>query len=263
MKDIFFLSGLPRSGSTLLGSILAQNPAFHVTPTSPLLDLLCYTNESFNKLDEKYTYDSKIISSNVYKGIVKSFYENIKNDYIIDKHRGHPRNVTSLKMFVSPEPKIICTVRPIAEVICSYIKLIMKNNDQKNFVDETLMRKNLGLSVENRAKCLWEDYVSDPYNSMVYGLRNYKKNLLMVEYDEIINCPDKVLDLIYDFLGLEKYNYHKFKDIKNSCAEEKDAAWGLNNLHNIRPDLEKQSTPPEMILGSFLTNYYNQFNLIW
>lgn len=263
MKDIFFLSGLPRSGSTLLGSILAQNPAFHVTPTSPLLDLLCYTNESFNRLNERYTYDSKIISSNVYKGIVKSFYENIKNDFIIDKHRGHPRNVTSLKMFVTPEPKIICTVRPVAEVITSYIKLIMVNKNEKNFVDENLLRKNLGLSVENRAKCLWEDYVSDPYNSMIYGLRNHRKNLIIVEYDKITNNPVEVLNSIYDFLGLKRYDNHKFKNIKNSCAEEKDAAWGLSNLHNIRPDLEKQSTAPESVLGSFLTNYYNQFNLVW
>jgi len=92
MKDIFFLSGLPRSGSTLLGSILGQNPDFYVTPTSPLLDLLCFTNESFNKLENRYTFDIKIISENVYKGLVKSFYAHVKQPFIIDKHRGHPRN---------------------------------------------------------------------------------------------------------------------------------------------------------------------------
>ena len=75
MKDIFFLSGLPRSGSTLLGSILGQNPSFFVTPTSPLLDLLCFTNEAFNKLEKRYTFDVKVSSENVYTGIVKNFYQ--------------------------------------------------------------------------------------------------------------------------------------------------------------------------------------------
>jgi sulfotransferase len=34
MKKIHFINGMPRSGSTLLCNILAQNPKFHVTPTS-------------------------------------------------------------------------------------------------------------------------------------------------------------------------------------------------------------------------------------
>ena len=55
-KKIFFLAGLPRSGSTVLGSILSQHPEIAVTPTSPLLDLLCYTNQAFNEVKQKYTY---------------------------------------------------------------------------------------------------------------------------------------------------------------------------------------------------------------
>ena len=52
-KTIFYLSGLPRSGSTLLGSLIGQRPDFTVTPTSPFLDLLCYTDEAFAKEIEK------------------------------------------------------------------------------------------------------------------------------------------------------------------------------------------------------------------
>ncbi|MEH1864722.1 MAG: hypothetical protein V7K69_06870 [Nostoc sp.] len=31
-----FISGLPRSGSTLLGALLRQNPWFHASMTSPV-----------------------------------------------------------------------------------------------------------------------------------------------------------------------------------------------------------------------------------
>lgn len=69
MKQLYFLAGLPRTLSTGLGSLLSQNPSITVTPTSPMLDLLCYTNEAFEKLNEKYTYDYKTVSANIYKGI--------------------------------------------------------------------------------------------------------------------------------------------------------------------------------------------------
>ena len=40
MKKIFFNSSLPRSGSTLLQNLIAQNPEFYCTPTSGLGDLI-------------------------------------------------------------------------------------------------------------------------------------------------------------------------------------------------------------------------------
>ena len=39
-KEIFFINGMPRSGSTLLCNILAQNPEFHTTPTSGLSEIV-------------------------------------------------------------------------------------------------------------------------------------------------------------------------------------------------------------------------------
>ena len=54
-----------------------------------------------------------------------------------------------------------------------------------------------------------------------------------------------------------------YDNIHNFCAEEKDAAWGLENLHLIRKSLGKTSTPPEEVLGAYLTDYYNKFNLVY
>lgn len=263
MKTIFFLSGLPRSGSTLLGSIIGQNPDFHVTPTSPLLDLLCFTNQNFNLLDQKYTYDKDVVSANVYKGIIESFYKHIDKKYILDKHRGHPRNLVPLKRFVADEPKIICTVRPVSEIIASYIKLIEKNKQSDNFIDNHLKSKKIPINIGNRAKCLWEEYIISPYESMKFGLKNYRDNLHIVEYENLVNKPDIVLKEIYDFLGLPHHLGHLYENIHNFCAEEKDAAWGLENLHLIRTILKKTSTPPDEILGPYLTEHYNQFNLVY
>lgn len=263
MKQLYFLSGLPRSLSTGLGAILSQHPDITVTPTSPMLDLLCYNNEAFEKLNEKYTYDYKTVSANIYKGIVENFYEHFDTPIVIDKHRGHPRNVNPLKMFVLPDPKIICTVRPIPDVIASYIKLIEKNKQPNNFVDNDLRNKNIHINTANRAKVLWENYISDPYQSMVFGIKNHRSHLHIVEYDALVSNPHESLKGIYNFLNIDPYDRHQFSNIHNTCAEDKDAAWGLENLHKIRQKLEKQSTPPEEILGPFLTDYYSQFNLVY
>ena len=49
---IAFQASLPRSDSTLLSNIIGQNPAFHVTPTSGLLDLLYVARAQFSNGEE-------------------------------------------------------------------------------------------------------------------------------------------------------------------------------------------------------------------
>jgi len=257
MKKVHFLSGLPRSGSTLLGSLLAQNPSLHVTPTSPVLDLLCATNDTFLKLKQKYTYNYEI-DGEIYRAIISTFYNQFKEPIIIDKHRGWPRNMVPAHMFVAPEPRFICTLRPISEVITSYIVLMDRNED--NFVDTHLKSKRIPITTENRAKCLWEEYVSDPYESFKFGVTNYKDYVHLVNYDDLVSDPDNILDGIYTFLGLDVIK-HDFGDIKNACSEEKDEAWGLRDLHTIRPVLNKISVHPHKILGPYLSSYYDQFNI--
>jgi len=39
MEKLHFISGLPRSGSTMLSSILKQNPRFTASMTDPVLDM--------------------------------------------------------------------------------------------------------------------------------------------------------------------------------------------------------------------------------
>ena len=261
VQQIFFLSGLPRSGSTLLGSLIGQNPDFTVTPTSPILDLLCGMNACLDMANKTYTFDYKKKSSFIYSGMIRSWYSDIESKYVLDKHRGYPKNIIPLRMFFTPNPKIICTNRPVADVISSYLTLIEKNKDPNNFVDIELKKANISINTANRAKLLWENFISDPYNSMLHGIKNCRENLIVCEYDELVKNPEVVLANIYKFLDIENYKNHKFQDIHNYCAEEKDAAWGLKNLHDIRQVLKKTSKPAKEVLGAYLELHYNQFNL--
>jgi sulfotransferase len=259
-KFLLFLSGLPRSGSTLLGSILSQHPEIHVTPTSPLSDLLCLIDENFSKLDVQYTYNKSDIVSNTYSSILNNFYNHIEKRYVIDKHRAWPRNVNSLKAFLGKEPKILCTNRRISEIISSYINLIEKNNQANNFVDQHLISIGKEINTDNRVECLWEYYISDPYKSTVFGLTHFKNNIHLINYNDLIDNPENEIEKIYKFLEITPHK-HDFKNILNTCAEEKDSAWGLENLHIIRSKLGRTNRPPEEVIGIENTILYDKFNL--
>jgi len=49
---IHFISGLPRSGSTLLANLLAQNPRYHSTATSGILEILFQVRNNWDKVAE-------------------------------------------------------------------------------------------------------------------------------------------------------------------------------------------------------------------
>lgn len=257
-KDIYFLSGLPRTGSTLLGSILSQNPDIHVTPTSPLYSLLVNTNEHFNLLNLQYTFDHEAVSKRVYHAMIEAFYADIKEPIIFDKHRGWPKNVPAIEEYLNPKARIIATVRPIAEIITSY--LVLADKDPNNFIDRDLKEQGKICTNEERAILLWEKYIAQSYEPLKFGLEKNRNNILLIEYRDIVFKPEQTLEKIYNFCGVDSFP-HIFESIENTCAEAKDDAWGLKNLHTIRPTLGIESANPFAYLSKEKVEYFNQFNI--
>ena len=79
-----------------------------------------------------------------------------------------------------------------------------------------------------------------------YG--EHAKSLLLVEYELLAKVPDKVLRLVYDFLG-EPWFEHDLERIEYD-APEFDEALGLKGLHKVRPrvSLEPRRSilPPDL-----------------
>ena len=79
-----------------------------------------------------------------------------------------------------------------------------------------------------------------------YG--EHAESLLVIDYDLLARAPDKVLPLIYQFLGEEPYP-HDFTHVHYD-APEFDAALGLHGLHKVRPEvkIEERATilPPDL-----------------
>lgn len=258
-KRIHFLAGLPRSGSTLLGSILNKHNQIHVTPTSPNLDFICKTEVTISSLTGQYTFDKDAVLHNVTQAIFDSIYNHLQKPIIFDKHRGWPRNLGVAQSFVENELIGIMTHRPIPEVIVSYLKLI--NKDPGNFIDAHLRRDLKPINTRNRADYLWRFYISDPYESCLIGLERYKDKILPVSYDEITTNTEATLLKIEQFFEIQGVADLNLSTISNTCAEDKDEAWGLKDLHNIRPTIAKTSDNAMAVLGEELFNYYSKFDL--
>ena len=48
MKKFYFMAGLPRAGSTLLSTLLNQNPRLYSGPSSPVLGAMYVTHDNFH-----------------------------------------------------------------------------------------------------------------------------------------------------------------------------------------------------------------------
>lgn len=257
-ERIHFLAGLPRSGSTLLGSLLAQNEAVHVTPTSPLYPLLVHANEQLNLLDTQYTFDKLAVGNRLYRSLVEAVHADAPRPIVIDKHRGWPKHVEAIREFVDPSPRIVATVRPIAEVLTSY--LVLADQDPANFIDAHLKRLGAKVTNEARADLLWREYLKVPYEALQAGLQSHRDCILLVEYRELAWEPLKALARVAEWLDLPAWK-PDVERVANYCAEDKDAAWGLRGLHDIRPRVSPASRHPLAYLPQTALDYFARFDV--
>jgi sulfotransferase len=253
-KEINFFASLPRSGSTLLASIMNQHPDIHASGTSALLELLLSQSNAINANRNLYEIgaDQEI---NIYNGTVESYYKHINKRFIFDKHRMWP-NMRNPLLKMGLSPKFIVTIRPLSEIITSYITLINKNPHESNNIDNIILKKGGKINLDNRVETIWKDYVEIPYNILKTALTEKYDNIYFFQYNEIVNNPKQVMDDICNKLSIDKYDKYDFNNIQNT-QHEKDNGWGIKDLHKIRPQLKRESESPKIILGE---NYVNHFN---
>jgi len=75
MKEYYFISGLPRSGSTLLSGILKQNPEFCADITSPVSGIIQSTINGITGSENNHNVNEerrKSISLQSLMGIIHS-----------------------------------------------------------------------------------------------------------------------------------------------------------------------------------------------
>jgi len=241
-KTLHFLSGVPRSGSTVLAAILNQNPMTHVSTTSALgaaLDGLA-TAWHQNKLLVDNDPERKKLAHTM-RGVIDAFYDETDKPVIIDKARNWPIPVImqAMSQVLGRKMKIIATVRSIPDCMASFVRVAKPEN-----LDEFLTSGSLAAHLKGSYMTLQGGYAYDP------------ECFLFVEYEDLLANPQAELERIHAFLDLPHFEYD-FQNIDGSTVKEDDEnLHGTSGLHDIKPVLERQHNDSPRDL---LKHHYPQF----
>ena len=256
-KKYYFMSGLPRSGSTLLSAILNQNPRFHSGPSSPVVGLMLMLEKQLAQDELFLAYPKRQQAGELVANVIKHYYSDVSSDkqVIFDKNRSWVNRVHYISGYFGVEPKILCPVRNVDEILASFIAMHRRNpyevNGRVNFIDEMLIKSNIPLTDDNRCQFIASPngILGQSYNGIRQALmEGHQKSLHFIEYDDLINKPEETMRKVYEFLG-EPYFDHKFEDIVNIHKENDGVVYGLADMHDVRDKLEKTSIDPKEILS--------------
>ena len=261
--DYFMMAGLPRSGSTLLRSILNQNPSLHSGPISPSVELLYYTDKYFQSSEMLLASPQPESCFNVLSNMMDLFYEPILKkegkSKVVEFNRAIPNNIERFRTYIKEDVKIVCPVRSIPEILASFISLIHRNSDKVSFVDQYLIDNKIEVNDDTRCDYLMSDYgivgqalfaMSRPY------LRGEENLLKIVEYDDLVERTDEVMGEVYDFWGLERWS-HSYENLENKYPENDVFQYNLDGMHTVAKTIKKRSKPPEEVLSKEIIEKYS------
>ncbi len=259
-KTLNFISGLPRSGSTLLTNILKQNPLIHGESVSSLASLTASLNASWSLLEANKEYINNDAKFGVLNGILNGYYSHIDKPIIFDKDRGWVPLIGIIEAITQKPTKMVICVRNPAEILTSFERL---RKDNPLFVTDVDLRLKEGSNIASRAY-----YYAGPDGPMGISHRNIKDAIVMgyldrflfVDYNRFCNSPKSQTKRIYEFFGMPFFE-HDFNNIIQT-EHYSDIAIGLPNLHKIKPTLEKTTINCVEYLGLELYDQYNR-EIFW
>jgi sulfotransferase len=227
-----FISGLPRSGSTLLSALLLQNPRFHAGMTSPVGALFSGMLNQFSAGSEFGAVITREQRQRLSRGLFETFYaDQSEKEVVFDTNRLWCAKLPAL-LDLFPDAKIIACVRNVAWIMDSLERLYRANpyENTKLFADDnernTVTSRVETLAQRNRLVGFAWEALKEAY----YG--EQAKSMLVIEYDLLTQSPEQVLRLVYDFIG-ELWFEHDFENVEYD-APEFDQALGLSGLHRVR-----------------------------
>lgn len=226
IKTLHFLSGIPRSGSTVLAAILNQNPATHVSTTSGLvfaLDGLANTWHSSGLLNENDPDRRKLAQT--MRGMIDAFYEDVDKPVIIDKGRGWPIPVimSAMTQVLGAKPKIIATVRSVPDCMASFVRVVKPDD-----LDEFMASGQLA------------NHLKAAYISLQNGYQYDPECFLFVEYEDLLRNPKAQLARIHEFLELPPFDYDLEHIDGSTVSEDDEQLHGYSGMHDVKPVLEAQ-----------------------
>ena len=234
MKKYHFISGLPRSGSTLLTSILNQNTKFNSNISNPLARFVraIITESHAGPGYHLQCPENKRIE--LIQNLIRTYHDHIDAEVCFNTNRGWTALAHILEKAV-PDAKIICCVRDIRWVLDSFERLFKANP----FILSKMYSEQEVESVYSRANAsmMPGHTVRFAYDCLKEAMTGPQKHLLMlVDYEQLTKNPEQTMKALYAFIN-EPYFQHDFDNVEASY-DEYDLEAGMIGLHKIRKEVK-------------------------
>jgi sulfotransferase len=246
MTAIHFVSGLPRSGSTLLAALLRQNPRFDAGMSGPLAGLFGALLSEMSARNEYSIFIDDAKRERILHGLFDNYYADRTAEVIFDTNRFWCAWMPAIARLF-PEAKIIACVRELPWVIDSIERLVQRNV----FSPSSIFNYSAGGTVYTRANGVVgpEGMVGAPYDALKqasYGAQ--RERLLLVQYETLTTDPAKTMHAIYGFIGEPGFE-HDFNHVDYDVTDFDERA-GTPGLHTVRATVsaEPRATvlPPDL-----------------
>ena len=253
-KTYHFITGLPRSGSTLLSSILRQNPKFHASITDPLATMtkgVIETSQDGPGMKSEVPVQRR---KNIVKALFEGYYQDVDKEVIFNTNRAWTLLTPQIKDLY-PDSRMIVCVRDIKWILDSF-EVAHRNNP----LSTNTVTGNLSGTVYSRADDLMDEknIVGFPYLGIKQAITSNEKTMLMlVEYDQLCKTPKEIMTAIYSFIN-EPYFEHDFDNVEASW-EEYDSEIGIK-LHDVKKQVKY--TPRQSILPPDIQHKYSNME-VW
>jgi len=225
--EIVLLSGLPRTGSTLLQNILVQNPRIQADGYSALCQVMWDAKVSCeHNAVQLLTGVGKDVSfrDGLLKNIPGIYYPSSTGKIVFDKGRTwvNEPNIAMARQYIAKDIKAVVLVRPIEEIVASFARVAAENG--AGFSYEGLLSRD-------------SEFLREVHATSI-ALNSDDPSFLFVSYDDIVADTANTLGRIYRHIGADRF-IHNTQRVKQTVFED-DARNNLQDLHTIRPKIAKR-----------------------
>jgi sulfotransferase len=242
---LHFISGLPRSGSTLLAGLLRQNPRFHAAMSGPVLPMVQALLNTFTAANETAVFLDEERRRAILRAAVDAYYApQAERAVVFDTNRGWCARLPLIRA-LWPEAKVICCVRDVAWIMDSFERSRLFGSPEER---ATVYSRTEALAHRDRVVGFAWSALKEAY----YG--EHSEALLLVEYDILSSKPEACLRLIYRWLG-EPWFDHDFDNVEYD-EPEFDRQLGAPGLHAVKRKVRfepRQSVLPPDLMQKFST----------
>lgn len=239
MNQIHIISGLPRSGSTLLSAILNQNPLFSAGISSALIDIIEYSislTTTNLALRHEWTDSRRSI---LIEHIIAGVYPSEEQRVFFDTNRRWSSKLDLINQIL-PTSKVICCVRDIPSILNSFESLFRKHPLNQ----PGIIPPERSTTVHDRCDYLMlnDGIVGLALHCLSEGLySSHNKNLILIEYEGLCKQPKQTMEAIYKFLNID-YFEHDFNNVA-SQYDAYDADLQVPTMHTTRPVVSWKPAP--------------------